>query len=176
MSTSQGSTATASSSGTTAPTTLTNGGGCAATAAVTTSSTNGGSGSNERKQRLFITHVDSLGPYLKISGHLNPDAMGVVRSQVQKILTTCYAIDPSWSVSRQQALLLPGAMCLYKRINGAAPADFEFVRSRITKVITTTTAATPTAQQTPPKVEIDIIDYGYIATVASFEVSVEYCC
>lgn len=83
------------------------------------------------------------------------------------MLTTCYAIEPSWPVARQQALLLPGAMCLYKRINGAAPADFEFVRSRITKVIST---ATPTAQ-TPPKVEIDIIDYGYAATVASFEVS-----
>lgn len=70
-------------------------------------------------------------------------------------------------MQRQQALLLPGAMCLYKRINGAAPADFEFVRSRIAKVINT---ATPSAQ-TPPKVEIDIIDYGCTATVVSYEVS-----
>ncbi|KNC21229.1 Maternal protein tudor [Lucilia cuprina] len=159
MNTSQGSTAT--SSGTTTTTTtsqqsLTNGGSSASTSA---------GGNNERK-RLFITHVDSLGPYLKISGHLNPDAMGVVRSQVQKILTTCYTIDSSWPVARQLALLLPGAMCLYKRINGAAPADFEFVRSRIIKVIAAPSSAPPT---TTPKVEIEIIDYGQVATVASVE-------
>ncbi|XP_073845267.1 tudor domain containing protein [Musca autumnalis] len=163
--------ASSSSAGTTNTTpTLTNGG-CAATTTAAASSTSSGSSNsttasnNERKQRLFITHVDSFGPYLKISGQLNPDAMNVVRMQVQKILPQCYTIEPSWPVARQQALLLPGAMCLYKRINGAAPADFEFVRSRITKVINT---ATPTAQ-TPPKVEIDIIDYGCTATVVSYE-------
>lgn len=139
--------------------------------AITNGGTDNGlsatSGNNERK-RLFITHVDSLGPYLKIIGHLNPDAMGVVRSQVQKLLTTCYTIDSSWPVARQQALLLPGAMCLYKRINGAAPSDFEFVRSRISKVVAPPSNAPPT---TTPKVDIDIIDYGHTATVASFEVS-----
>ncbi|XP_065370364.1 maternal protein tudor isoform X2 [Calliphora vicina] len=159
MNTSQGSTAT--SSGTTTTTTtsqqsLTNGSSSATTSA---------GGNNERK-RLFITHVDSLGPYLKISGHLNPDAMGVVRSQVQKLLTTCYTIDSSWPVARQLALLLPGAMCLYKRINGAAPADFEFVRSRILKVVAAPSSAPPT---TTPKVDIEIIDYGHTATVASVE-------
>ncbi|XP_061396523.1 maternal protein tudor [Musca vetustissima] len=184
MSTSQGlNTASAASTSSSAGTTTTNttptltNGGCAATTTSTSSNSSvsssvaaaaaaGSSGSNnERKQRLFITHVDSLGPYLKISGQLNPDAMNVVRMQVQKILPKCYTIEPSWPVARQQALLLPGAMCLYKRINGAAPADFEFVRSRITKVINT---ATPAAQ-TPPKVEIDIIDYGCTATVVSYE-------
>lgn len=157
MNTSQGST-TATSSGTT--TSLTNG--------ATSSANGGGAGGNNERKRLFITHVDSWGPYLKISGHLNPDAMGVVRSQVQKILLTCYAIDPSWPVARQQDLLLPGAMCLYKRINGAAPADFEFVRARILNVVVASSMAPPT---TPPKVEIEIIDYGHTETVASFEVS-----
>lgn len=157
MNTSQGSTA-ATSSGTTSTSSLTNGGSSATTSA---------GGNNERK-RLFITHVDSLGPYLKISGHLNPDAMGVVRTQVQKILTTCYTIDASWPVARQLALLLPGAMCLYKRINGAAPADFEFVRSRILKVVAAPANAPPT---TTPKVDIEIMDYGHTATVASVEVN-----
>ncbi|XP_073827812.1 protein tudor-like [Musca autumnalis] len=176
-STSQGLNAAANASSSSAGTTnttpaLTNGGCAATTTAAASSSTSSGSSSsttasNERKQRLFITHVDSFGPYLKISGQLNPDAMNVVRMQVQKILPQCYTIEPSWPVARQQALLLPGAMCLYKLINGAAPADFEFVRSRITKVINT---ATPTAQ-TSPKVEIDIIDYGCTATVVSYEVS-----
>lgn len=183
MSSSQGS-STATSSGTTMTTTttssqqqqqsLTNGGvGNSSTNTNTnntntTSSTSAGGGGNNERKRLYITHVDSLGPYLKISGHLNPDAMGVVRSQVQKLLTTCYTIDSSWPVARQLALLLPGAMCLYKRINGAAPADFEFVRSRIIKVVAAPSNAPPT---TTPKVEIEIIDYGYTATVASVEVS-----
>lgn len=186
MSSSQGS-STATSSGTTMTTTttssqqqqqsLTNGGVGSSSTNTNTNNTNttssssstsaGGGGNNERK-RLYITHVDSLGPYLKISGHLNPDAMGVVRSQVQKLLTTCYTIDSSWPVARQLALLLPGAMCLYKRINGAAPADFEFVRSRIIKVVAAPSNAPPT---TTPKVEIEIIDYGHTATVASVEVS-----
>ncbi|XP_075166866.1 tudor domain containing protein [Haematobia irritans] len=161
MSTTQGLTATAPSSAGTAAVQPP----VSASTSSSASSSMTASSSNERKQRLYITHVDSLGPYLKINGHLNPDAMTVVRNQVQKVLTTCYTIEPSWPVARQQALLLPGAMCLYKRVNGAAPADFEFVRSRITKVINT---ATPTAQ-TPPKVELDIIDYGCTATAVSFE-------
>lgn len=82
MSTSQGlnnaaTAATSSSAGTattvatSSPSELTNGG---STTAVTSSS-------GECK-RLFITHVDSFGPYLKISGHLNPDAMTIVRNTV----------------------------------------------------------------------------------------------
>lgn len=124
-----------------------------------------GTASNPERKRLYITHVDSFGPYLKIAGLLNPDAMGIVRSQIQKQLATCYAIDQSWPVARQQALLLPGAMCLYKRINGAAPADFEFVRTRIVKVIASN------SPQTPLRVEIEIIDYGYNCTVLGYEVS-----
>ncbi|KAL9913282.1 tudor domain containing protein isoform 1-T2 [Glossina fuscipes fuscipes] len=118
---------------------------------------------NEERKRLHITHVDSLGPYLKISGHLNPDIMKVVRNQIQTCLANCYAIDPTWPVTRQQALLLPGAMCLYKRINDGTSVDFEFVRARIKNVIA------PKSPQATPQVDVEVIDYGYMATVVSFE-------
>ncbi|XP_054737133.1 maternal protein tudor [Anastrepha obliqua] len=116
-------------------------------------------------KRLQITHVDAFGPYLRIYGQMNPDAMTVVRNKIQQLLPTSLAIDPTWPVQRQQVPLRIGTMCLYKSTKGAVPAGSEFMRVRILDVISTITQG----QKPLVQVEVEFIDYGGKALVASYE-------
>ncbi|XP_017476597.1 PREDICTED: maternal protein tudor isoform X1 [Rhagoletis zephyria] len=116
-------------------------------------------------KRLQITHVDAFGPYLRIYGQMNADAMAGVRNKIQQLLHTCLAIDPTWPVQRQLVPLHIGTMCLYKSTKGSAPVDFEFVRVRIQDVITNIGQG----QKPLVKVEVEFVDYGGKALVASYE-------
>nr|XP_036225781.1 maternal protein tudor isoform X2 [Bactrocera oleae] len=121
-------------------------------------------------KRLQITHVDAFGPYLRIYGQMNPDAMAVLRNKIQEVLRTCLAIDPTWPVQRQQVPLRIGTLCLYKSTKGIAPADFEFLRVRILDVITNSGQQNATQGQKPlVKVEVEFVDFGGKALVASYE-------
>lgn len=127
----------------------------------------------DNTKRLQITHVDAYGPYLRIYGQMNPDAMAVLRNRIQEMLRTCLAIDPTWPVQRQQVPLRIGTLCLYKSTKGIAPADFEFLRVRILDVIINSGQQNATHGQKPlVKVEVEFVDYGGKALVASYEVSV----
>ncbi|XP_011177865.2 maternal protein tudor [Zeugodacus cucurbitae] len=121
-------------------------------------------------KRLQITHVDAFGPYLRIYGQQNPDALAVVRNRIQELLRTCLAIDPTWPVQRQQVPLRIGTLCLYKSTKGIAPADFEFLRVRILDVIINSGQQNATQGQKPlVKVEVEFVDYGGKALVGSYE-------
>ncbi|XP_067630078.1 maternal protein tudor isoform X2 [Eurosta solidaginis] len=127
------------------------------------------SSTTDATKRLHITHVDAFGPYLRIYGHANPDAMTVVRNRIQQMLPTCLAIDPTWPVQRQLVPLRTGAMCLYKSMNGSTPTDFEFKRVLILDVITNSAQNGTHGQNPIVKVEVEFVDYGGKALVASFE-------
>ncbi|XP_017040883.1 maternal protein tudor [Drosophila ficusphila] len=103
---------------------------------------------------LYITHLDHVGPYLKVYGQVNRDAAILVSKRIEQVLPTCFAIEPSWSVERQQALLTPGTFCVFKKINGPAPGDVEYMRTRVV-------AAELEGQRT----EIDFLDFGFKRTV-----------
>ncbi|XP_055915745.1 maternal protein tudor [Eupeodes corollae] len=96
------------------------------------------------RKSLYVTFVDSLGPYLKICGQLNPDAMRIVRTKIQTVLPTCFTTN----ACNMQA----GAMCLAKRYD-------EICRARITAVMNVENV-----------LQIEYIDYGYMVLVKANEV------
>jgi len=114
------------------------------------------------KVDLFITHVDHVGPYLKVYGQVNRDAAFLVSKRIEQVLPTCFAIDPSWSVERQQALLTPGTFCIFKRTNGPAPGDVEYMRTRV---------ASAELEGQHMRTEIEFLDFGFKRTVNSHDVS-----
>ncbi|CAD7014816.1 unnamed protein product [Ceratitis capitata] len=120
-------------------------------------------------KRLLITHVDAFGPYLRIYGQMNQDAMAVVRNKIQEMLRTCLAIDPTWPVQRQQLPLRVGNICLYKSNKNNAPGNFEFLRVRILDVLIDSAQNATQGQKQLVKVEVEFIDYGGTALVASYE-------
>ncbi|XP_055837554.1 maternal protein tudor [Episyrphus balteatus] len=96
------------------------------------------------RKSLYVTFVDSLGPYLKICGQLNPDAMRIVRTKIQTVLPTCFTTN----ACNMQA----GAMCLAKRYD-------EICRARITAVMNAENV-----------LQVEYIDYGYMVLVKANEV------
>ncbi|XP_017087277.2 protein tudor [Drosophila bipectinata] len=115
-------------------------------------------GQSPSKVDLYITHLDHVGPYLKIYGQVNRDAAFLVSKRIEQLLPTCFAIEPSWSVERQQALLTPGTFCVFKRTNGAAPGDMEYMRTRV---------VTAALEGTKMRIEIEYLDHGFKRTVDS---------
>lgn len=114
------------------------------------------------KLDLYITHLDHVGPYLKVYGQVNRDAAILVSKGIEQILPACFGIEPSWSVERQQALLVPGVICAYKRTNGPAPGDVDYMRARVI-------SAELEGQQM--RTEIEFLDYGFKRTVKGQDVS-----
>ncbi|XP_017015661.2 protein tudor [Drosophila takahashii] len=112
------------------------------------------------KVDLYITHVDHVGPYLKVYGQVNRDAAILVSKRIEQVLPTCFAIEPSWSVERQQALLTPGTFCIFKKTNGPAPGDVEYMRTRVV-------SAELEGQQM--RTEIEFLDLGFRRTVNSHD-------
>nr|CAA44286.1 tudor protein [Drosophila melanogaster] len=112
------------------------------------------------KVDLYITHVDHVGPYLKVYGHVNRDAASLISERIRNLLPTCFAIEPSWSVERQQALLIPGTFCIFKNINGPAPGDVEYRRIRVVSA---------DLEGQSMRAEIDFVDFGYNRTVDSHD-------
>lgn len=96
------------------------------------------------RKSLFVTFVDSLGPYLKICGQLNPDAMCIVRTKIQTVLPSCFTTN----ACNMQA----GSLCLSKRYD-------EICRGRIMTVMNVENV-----------IQIDFIDYGYMVLVKANEV------
>ncbi|XP_030564874.1 maternal protein tudor [Drosophila novamexicana] len=113
---------------------------------------------------LYITHLDHVGPYLKLYGQANRDAAFLVSTRIETLLPTCFAIDPSWSNERQQALLTPGTFCVFKRTNGAAPGDVEYMRTRVLSAGLDDKHLNNRSQM---RVEIEFLDYGYKRNVSS---------
>ncbi|KAH8269419.1 hypothetical protein KR018_002793 [Drosophila ironensis] len=109
-------------------------------------------------QDLYVTHLDHVGPYLKIYGQVNHDAAILVSKRIEQLLPTCFAIEPTWSVERQQALLTPGTFCVFKRVNGPAPGDVDYMRTRVVH-------ADLSGDQM--RTEIEFLDYGFNRTVDS---------
>ncbi|XP_020804432.1 maternal protein tudor [Drosophila serrata] len=105
---------------------------------------------------LYITHLDHVGPYLKVYGQVNHDAAILVSKGIEQVLPACFSIEPSWSVERQQALLISGVICAYKRTNGPAPGDVDYMRVRVI-------SAELEGQQM--RAEIEFLDYGFKRTV-----------
>ncbi|EDW91282.1 maternal protein tudor [Drosophila yakuba] len=112
------------------------------------------------KVDLFITHVDHVGPYLKVYGQVNRDAAFLVSKRIEQLLPTCFAIEPSWSVERQQALLMPGTFCVFKKTNGPAPGDIEYRRIRVVSA---------DLEGQVMRTEIEFLDFGYKRTVDSHD-------
>ncbi|XP_017033401.1 protein tudor [Drosophila kikkawai] len=108
------------------------------------------------KLDLYITHLDHVGPYLKVYGQVNHDAAILVSKGIEQVLPACFSIEPSWSVERQQALVTPGVICAYKRINGPAPGDVDYMRARVI-------SAELEGQEM--RTEIEFLDYGFKRTV-----------
>lgn len=117
---------------------------------------------------LYITHLDHVGPYLKIYGQANRNAAFLVSKRIETLLPTCFAIDPSWSYERQQALLTPGTFCVFKRTIGAAPGDVEYMRTR---VLSAGLDDKHMSNRNQMRVEIEFLDYGYKRNVSSHDVS-----
>jgi len=120
---------------------------------------------------LFITHLDHVGPYLKIFGQANKDAAFLVSKRIETLLPTCFAIDPSWSNERQQALLTPGTFCVFKRTSGAAPGDVEYMRTRVLSAGIDDKHLANSQNRSQMRVEIEFLDYGYKRNVSSHDVS-----
>ncbi|KAH8254756.1 hypothetical protein KR032_012016 [Drosophila birchii] len=112
------------------------------------------------KLDLYITHLDHVGPYLKVYGQVNHEAVILASKGIEQVLPACFGIEPSWSVERQQALLTPGVICAYKRTNGPAPGDVDYLRARVI-------ATELDGQQM--RTEIELLDYGFKRTVKSKE-------
>uniref|UniRef100_A0A6P4FIW5 Maternal protein tudor n=1 Tax=Drosophila rhopaloa TaxID=1041015 RepID=A0A6P4FIW5_DRORH len=109
---------------------------------------------------LYITHLDHVGPYLKVCGQVNRDAAFLVSKRIEQVLPTCFAIEPSWSVERQQALLTPGTFCVFKRTNGPAPGDVEYMRTRVVSA---------ELEGQLMRTEIEFLDFGYKRIVNSHD-------
>ncbi|KAH8261357.1 hypothetical protein KR044_007853 [Drosophila immigrans] len=116
---------------------------------------------------LYITHLDHVGPYLKIYGQANRDAAFLVSKRIETLLPTCFAIDPSWSNERQQALLTPGTFCVLKQTNGAAPGDVEYMRTRVLSA--GIDGSSSGGNRSQMRVEIEFLDYGYKRNVSSHD-------
>ncbi|TDG48300.1 hypothetical protein AWZ03_005255 [Drosophila navojoa] len=122
---------------------------------------------------LYVTHLDHVGPYLKLYGQANRDAVFLISTRIETLLPTCFAIDPSWSNERQQALLTPGTFCVFKRTNGAAPGDVEYMRTRVLsaglddKQLSNRNSSSGSSSQM--RVEIEFLDYGYKRNVSSHD-------
>ncbi|ALC42057.1 tud, partial [Drosophila busckii] len=101
-------------------------------------------------------------------GQANRDAVLLVSKRIETLLPTCFAIDPSWSNERQQALLLTGTFCVYKRIKGAAPGDIEYMRTRVVNAGLDEKQALG-GNRTQMRVEIEFLDYGYKRNVNSLD-------
>ncbi|XP_017073005.2 maternal protein tudor [Drosophila eugracilis] len=114
----------------------------------------------QSKMDLYITHLDHVGPYLKVYGQVNRDAAFLVSKHIEQLLPTCFEIEPSWSLERQQALLTPGTFCVFKRINGPAPGDVEYMRTRVVSA---------DLQGKQMRTEIEFLDYGFKRTVNSHD-------
>ncbi|XP_026841742.1 maternal protein tudor [Drosophila persimilis] len=110
---------------------------------------------------LHITHLDHVGPYLKVYGQINRDAALLITKRIENVLPTCFAIEPTWSIERVQALLTPGTVSVLKQTNGAAPGDTEYMRVRVL-------SATPDGNKRM-HVEIEYLDYGFRRTVSSHD-------
>ncbi|KAH8400893.1 hypothetical protein KR009_001677 [Drosophila setifemur] len=117
-------------------------------------------GQGPSKVDLYITHLDHVGPYLKIYGQANRDAAFLVSKRIEQVLPTCFSIEPSWSVERQQALLTPGTFCVFKRTNGPAPGDVEYMRTRVVNA---------ELENQQMRTEIEYLDYGFKRTVNSHD-------
>ncbi|XP_022222321.2 maternal protein tudor [Drosophila obscura] len=118
-------------------------------------------GGSTSKFNLHITHLDHVGPYLKVYGQINRDAALLITKRIEHVLPTCFAIEPTWSIEREQALLTPGTVCVFKQTNGAAPGDSEYMRARVMN-------ATLDGNKRM-RVEIEYLDYGFKRTVSSHD-------
>ncbi|SPP73490.1 maternal protein tudor [Drosophila guanche] len=118
-------------------------------------------GGSTSKLNLHITHLDHVGPYLKVYGQINRDAALLITKRIEHVLATCFAIEPTWSIEREQALLTPGTVCVFKQTNGAAPGDTEYMRARVM-------SATLDGNKRM-RVEIEYLDYGFKRTVSSHD-------
>ncbi|KAH8371983.1 hypothetical protein KR093_009569 [Drosophila rubida] len=127
----------------------------------------GGVGSSSSSVDLYITHLDHVGPYLKIYGQANKDAAFLVSKRIETLLPTCFAIDPSWSNERQQALLTPGTFCVLKQTKGAAPGDVEYMRTRVLSA--SIDGSSSSSNRSQMRVEIEFLDYGYKRNVSSHD-------
>lgn len=130
---------------------------------------------------LYVTHLDHVGPYLKLYGQANRDAAFLISARIEALLPTCFAIDPSWSNERQQALLIPGTFCIFKRTNGAAPGDVEYMRTRVLSAglddkqssnRNSSSGNSSGSSSSQMRVEIEFLDYGYKRNVNSHDVSI----
>lgn len=121
---------------------------------------------------LYITHLDHVGPYLKLYGQANRDAAFLISKRIETLLPGCFAIEPTWSNERQQALLIPGTFCILKRTNGAAPGDVEYMRTRVLNAAIDDKH--PAGNRTQMRVEIEFLDYGFKRNVSSHDVSIVY--
>lgn len=134
-----------------------------------------GSSSSASSVDLYITHLDHVGPYLKLYGQANRDAAFLVSKRIETLLPGCFAIEPTWSNERQQALLIPGTFCVLKRTNGAAPGDVEYMRTRVLNA-SLDDKHPSTGNRTQMRVEIEFLDYGFKRNVSSHDVSTSHSC
>ncbi|XP_030387638.1 maternal protein tudor [Scaptodrosophila lebanonensis] len=124
---------------------------------------NGKPNSGSSSFDLHITHLNHVGPYLKIFGQVNRETISLLSKRIEQLLPTCFAIEPSWSLGRQQALLVPGIFCVFKQKYGGAPGDADYMRTRLVSV----SIDEQLDDQIQMLAEIEFLDFGYCKTVNS---------